>query len=139
MLIHNYVISRLDYCNVLYYGLPDYILKKMQSVWNRAARLIKGLSPRERIRPMLIELHWLPVEARIIFKMCVLTCQPLGSGKPMYMRNMLRSFRLEIAVDLRHSDDPYHFEELRSRTNFGTRTFERSAPRLFNKLPLEVK
>ena len=23
MLIHNYVISRLDYCNVLYYALPQ--------------------------------------------------------------------------------------------------------------------
>ena len=38
MLIHNYVISRLDYCNVLYYRLPNYILKKMQNVLNRAAR-----------------------------------------------------------------------------------------------------
>ena len=55
MLIHNYVISRLDYCNVL--CPPNYILKKIQNVLNRAARLIKGLSPRERITPALIELH----------------------------------------------------------------------------------
>ena len=139
MLIHNYVISRLDYCNVLYYGLPNYILKKMQNVFNRAARLIKGLSPRERITPVLIELHWLPVKARIIFKMCVLTYQALRFGKPMYMGNMLRSFRPETAVNLRLSDDPYRLDEPRSRSNIGTRAFERSAPRLFNKLPLEVK
>ena len=139
MLIHNYVISRLDYCNVLYYGLPNYNLKKIQNVFNRAARLIKGLSPRDRITPTLIELHWLPVKARIIFKICVLTYQAFGSGKPMYMRNMLKNFRPDTAVGLRHSDDPYRLEEPRSRTNIGTRAFERSAPRFFNKLPLAVK
>ena len=139
MLIHNYVISRLDYCNVLYYGLPNYNLKKIQNVLNRAARLIRGLSPRERITPTLIELHWLPVKARIIFKMCVLTYQALGSGKPLYMRNMLKNFRPDTMVSLRHSDDPYRLEEPRSRTSIGTRAFERSAPRVFNRLPLDVK
>lgn len=58
MLIHNYVISKLDYCNSLYYGLPNYLLKRLQNVMNRAARLIKGLSRRERITPALIDLHW---------------------------------------------------------------------------------
>ena len=35
MLIQNYVISRLDYCNVLYYALPNYNLKKIQNVFNQ--------------------------------------------------------------------------------------------------------
>ena len=139
MLIHNYVISRLDYCNVLYYALPNYSLKKIQSVFNRAARLIKGLSPRERITPALIEFHWLPIKARIVFKMCVLTYQALNSEKPGYLRKVLRDFRPSTAVNLRHGDDPYRLEEPRSRTNIGTRAFERSAPRLFNRLPLEIK
>ncbi len=45
MLVHNYVISKLDYCNSLYYGLPKYLLKELQLVMNSAARLIKGLPP----------------------------------------------------------------------------------------------
>ena len=139
MLIHNFVISRLDYCNALYYGLPNYNLKKIQNVLNRAARLIKGLSPSDRITPALIELHWLPVKARIIFKLCTLTYQALMSGRPVYMRNMLKSFRPGTVMELRHCDDPYRLEVQRSRTNLGTRAFERSAPGLFNNLPLEVK
>ncbi len=49
MLVHNYVISKLDYCNSLHYGLSNYLLKELQLVKNRAARFIKGLPPPESI------------------------------------------------------------------------------------------
>ena len=62
-LVHNYIITRLDYCNSLYHELPAYQLKKLQLVFNRAARLIVGTALRERITPVLIDLHWLPIKA----------------------------------------------------------------------------
>ncbi len=92
MLVHNYVISKLDCCNSLYYGLPNYLLKELQLVMNGAARLIKGLPPRERITLALIELHWLPVKARIEYKIAAMSHQALLSGKPEYLRNTLKEF-----------------------------------------------
>lgn len=71
-LVHNHILSKLDYCNSLYYSLPDYLLKKLQMIMNRAARLILGLSRRDRITPALIQLHWLSIKARIVYKQCVL-------------------------------------------------------------------
>ena len=68
MLMYNHVISRLDYCNSHYSGLPNYVLKRLQLIMNKAARLIKDQSRRERITPTLIDLHWLPIKARIIYK-----------------------------------------------------------------------
>ena len=53
MLIHN-VISRLDHCNSVYHKLPNTLLKKLQNIQNRAARLIKKIPLRERITPALI-------------------------------------------------------------------------------------
>ena len=38
VLIHAFVTSKLDYCNSLYYGLPDYIIQKLQYVQNRLSR-----------------------------------------------------------------------------------------------------
>ena len=78
MLIHNYVISKLDYCISLYYGLPNYLLKELQLVINIAARLIKGISSREGITP---------VKARIEYKIAVMSHQALHSGKPEYIKN----------------------------------------------------
>ncbi len=101
MLVHNYVISKLVYCNSLYYGLPNYLLKDLQLVMNRAARLMKGLPHRERITPALIDLHWLPVKASTEYKIAAMSHQALFSGKPEYVRNTLKEFHRDTAMELR--------------------------------------
>ena len=67
-LVHSLIVSKVDYCNSLFIGLPNIILKKVQSVLNRAARLIFNLPTRVPTTSSLIELHWLPLTARIEFK-----------------------------------------------------------------------
>ena len=138
-LVHNYIITRLDYCNSLYHKLPAYQLKKLQLVLNRAARLIAGTAPRERITPVLIDLHWLPIKAQIVFKICVLTYTALNTGKPAYLRNKLSKFTAELGVSIRYSHDPHRLNEPRMNKEIGTRSFKYSAPRLFNSLPRSVK
>ncbi len=72
-LIQAWVIARLDYKNSTLCGLPVSLLTKLQKVQNRATRLVTGTSGREHITPKLKQLHWLPVEYRIRFKMLVIT------------------------------------------------------------------
>ena len=137
-LVNNYIISRVDYCNSLYYNLPAYQLKKIQRVMNRAAKLTVGLPRRERITPVLFELHWLPIKARIIYKICVLTYIALTSGKPTYLADKLHRFET-AGVLVRHSYDILRLAEPRANKHIGTRSFAHSAPRLFNSLPQELK
>ena len=40
MLVHAFITSRVDYCNSLLYGLPNYQLNKLQRVLNASARLV---------------------------------------------------------------------------------------------------
>jgi len=40
MVVHVFVTSKLDYCNSLLYGLPKFLIAKIQSVQNSAARLV---------------------------------------------------------------------------------------------------
>ena len=68
-LVHSLIISKVDYCNSLFIGLPNVILKKVQSILNRAARPIFNMPPRVPTTSTLTELHWLPLKARIEFKM----------------------------------------------------------------------
>ena len=40
MLVNNMIISRLDYCDAFYHGLPDCLLNQWQRVQHTAARLV---------------------------------------------------------------------------------------------------
>ena len=105
---------------------------------NRAARLIVGLPRRERITPVLIELHWLPIKARIIYKIGVLTYVALTSGKPTYLCDKLHRFETP-GVLVRHSYETLRLSEPRASRHVGTRAFAHCAPRLFNSLPEELR
>ena len=55
------VLSRLDYCNRVLFGLSANLIQRLQSVQNAAARLIFRIRRSEHITPALISLHWLRI------------------------------------------------------------------------------
>ena len=93
MLVHAFVMCRLDNCNYLLYGLPKYLIHRLQLVQNCAARLILCSSKYDRITPLLRELHWLPVEQRIVFKILLLIFRPLNDLSPYYIRDLLQTYK----------------------------------------------
>ena len=81
-LVHAFITSRLDYCNALLYGLPKEQITKLQHVKNAAARVVMGIGKYSHITPVLYELHWLPVQARIQFKITLLAFKAIHSLAP---------------------------------------------------------
>ena len=60
-----FVLPKLDYCNYLFYGSPMYLLERLQKVQCSAARLIFQCRKHSHISPLLMSLHWLPINACI--------------------------------------------------------------------------
>ena len=91
-LVHGLILSKIDFCNSIFYDLPDCDLRSLQLVLNSAVRLVVGLPrfSREHMSPFLIDLHILPVKARIIYKICLLTYKALHSGEPKYLAELLQ-------------------------------------------------
>ena len=139
-LVINNVISKVDYCNSIYYGLPKYQLYKLQKILNRAARLIKGVSPRDRITPTLIELHWLPIKARIKYKICVLSHQAVITGCPGYLREKIDVIQpSENNINTRSAISGVTLKRRRPTTNYGSRAFKAAAPIVYNSIPVEIR
>ena len=108
-LIHAFVTSRLDYCNSLLSGISNYHLKKLQIIQNSAARLVTRTKRRESITPVLQELHWLPVEQRIQFKILCHVFKIVHGMAPVYVEELLerhaavRTLRSSNAVNFYYS------------------------------------
>ena len=138
-LVINCIISRVDYCNSIYYGLPKYQLKKLQKILNRAARIVKGVAPRDRVTPTLMELHWLPIRARIEYKICVLAHQAITTGSPPYLRSLLTIMQPSGGVITRNIENGVTLSIPRHMSNIGSRAFRYAAPRLYYNLPIELR
>jgi len=76
-LVHGLVSSHLDYCNGLLYGISDGLLKNLQADQNSAARVVTGTRNFDHITPVLRDLHWLPIQQWILFKLATIVCKSL--------------------------------------------------------------
>ena len=52
--VHALVTSCLDHCNSLLYGLPDYLIQRLQYVMNAAAKVITCKQKFDHVTPLLI-------------------------------------------------------------------------------------
>ena len=76
------VHSLLDYGKAVLVGIPTYLVRRLQSVLNAAARLIYHLRPHDHITDALATLHWLRVPERVQYKIAVLTYKVLHDSAP---------------------------------------------------------
>ena len=108
VLVHAFINSKLDFCNSLLHsfdGFPKYEINKLQSVQNVAARVIACLSKFDHINDTLMQLPWLPVEQRIIFKINLICFKILNNSAPDYLVDLIHVY--EPARYLRSSSDKW--------------------------------
>ncbi len=137
MLVHAFISSRLDYCNVLYTCLNKSSMDRLQVVQNAAARLLTRTSRRLHITPVLKALHWLPIGFRVHFKILVITYRALHGQAPSYIQDLLHAHY--PGWSLRSSGlDLLTIPRTRLKTRCD-RAFCVVARRLCNSLPLSLR
>jgi len=95
------VQSRLDYANSLLNRVSTRNIHKLQRCQNTAARLTLQQSFTPSIQDLMNQLHWLPIQARIDFKIATLTYKVLSSGQPAYLRELISPYKPSRQLDLR--------------------------------------
>jgi hypothetical protein len=143
-LVRGLVISYLDYANATFINLPKCTLKKLERVQRAAARVIKGqkvrASVRSSITTMMRDLHWLPIEQRIDYKVGTIVFKSLYGNAPEYVKCLFQ-IKQHSKRNLRSntSQTLQLVVPFTKRKTFADRSISVYGPKLWNSLPTEVK
>ena len=130
------ISSRLDYCNSLINNIAKQDLSKLQRVQNCLARVILRAPRFSPSLPLLKQLHWLPVNYRIKFKLCTLTFRALAIHQPPYLASLLHFSNIPRQL---RSSTSQQLSIPRTKLNLGKRAFSVAAPIIWNELPTTLK
>ena len=116
----------------------EYQINRLQRLQNCAARLITGDTRDVNSIIVLRKLHWLPIRARIRYKILLLTFKAIHNHGPQYMKNMLL---IQVNVrNTRSSNNELRLAEQKSKLQYGgDRAFSVCAPKLWNRLPCSLR
>ena len=84
-------------------------------------------------------LHWLPVTHRIEFKIAMLVHKCIYGVTPQYLSDLIKikessRYQLRSYRGILLMDNTY-----RTKKTLGDRAFENAAPKVWNRLPLEIR
>ena len=136
-LVLAFILSRLDYCNSVLYGLPHDKLQRLQRIQNNAARLVYKLPFKSHVTPLLAKLHWLPVAARIEYKIALISFKRFYGGLPLYLHNLLNPHSPTRV--LRSSSTMLLEVPHTNLKTYGDRSFVMAGPTVWNALPVELR
>ena len=136
LLVCSLILSRIDYCNALLAGCPNYVIDRLQKIQNKAARLVTLTKTREHITPVLCSLHWLPVKYRIDFKILCYAFKCLNNLSPVYLNELVEMY--QPCRTLR-SSSALLMKECMHSSNFSLKAFQNIAPSLWNPLSTKCK
>ena len=127
-LAESLILSRLDYCDIVMFPLPQHLLKRLQRIQFSAASFATGRYVNSF--ESLLKLGWLPVRERRDWHLLK------TAHKALYSHNWPQTLRLEKVK---------HTRLLRSNSTVNlvvprvSNTFQDTAARIFNTLPSGTK
>jgi len=133
------VSSRLDHLNSILHGAASKHINRLQRIQKALARTVmhqRSCGSPLSSTALLQDLHWLPIEWRVRFKLATLAYKALHTGQPPYLAELLR--RNEPVRTLRSSASLL-LSVPRCNLVFGSRAFQISAPNIWNSLPANIR
>jgi len=141
-LIHSFITCKLDNLNSLLIGFSENRLYCLQLILNHAARIITKTRKYDHISDVLKALHWLPITARIDYKVTLLVYKCLNCNGPSYLSDLLK-MKVYSKYDTRYADDKLRLDDAKKQKmrlkTMGDRAFSVYAPVAWNKLPLSLR
>ena len=141
MLIESLVMSRINYCCSLYYGLPATSTKSLDRII-RSYRVLSSIRVLQRVKLYdhesvnyhLVNSKWLNIYQRSTFSYLILIFKELKNRLPNNLNDLLQ-FRV-YKSDLRNESTRLLQKRNYKLIRYGKRSFSVAAADLWNTLPV---
>ena len=125
-------MSKLCYLVQLWGGCEKHLIKSLQMVQNKAARVVTGKSWFTPVRRLLKECRWLSVQQLIFFQTAVQVHKILLSGGPTFFRQRLR---VQHPRETRQATQGNVWRGL----DWSSRSFSARGAQSYNMVPAHIK
>lgn len=88
LVMHGFILTRLDDRNALFTGLNQNTRSRLQLAQN----LLSGTKKHEHITSILASLHWLPLPFRIYFKILLFLFKSLNGLAPLHISDIIQIY-----------------------------------------------
>lgn len=138
-LVLSLVVSHLDYCNIILYGISQTELSKIQRIQNMCAKLVLNKSKYDSSKQALFDLHWLPIKARISFKILTYMYNCSVGNAPSYLTELLCLKQSKRVLRSSESSVNCYAVPFNKNKTFSDRSFSTIGPKLWNDLPVSLR
>ena len=135
LLVHTLVMVRLDYCNALLCGTREDVIRQLERLQRQAARVVckKYKNDHTSVTELMWGLHWLPIRARIQYKILLLVYKAFTNGSPTYLADMMTSCNPVRSTRSSHKVNLLVVPHQKSN-KYSEKAFAVVGPRLWNEL-----
>ena len=116
---------------------PQTLIKLLQQVQNSAAKLMLKSGRAEHCKPLLKQLHWLPIEQRIKYKTSCLCYQIITGTAPQYLAELVHIYVPSRSLRSSSDDRTFRIPTFMRKQHDGW-AFCFSAAQTWNSLPFIV-
>jgi hypothetical protein len=134
MLVHGLVLSRLEYCCSLFYGINTSEMKKLQRVIKASIRVVEKLKKSDDVSQFFTSAKYLNMENRITWRICSLVYNALARSAPS---NIAAAIQIKERNRQLRSSSNVQLEVTVMKKLIGERAFRSVAPRVMNTMALE--
>src|SRR5687768_5606875 len=111
-------------------------INKLQRVQNSLARVVSGTPYHAHIQPVLKDLHWLPVSARIDYKIALISHKVLLTQQPQYLTEIVMEYKPARVL---RSGLLHMLTSNKPKSSIARQSFNYASEQVWNSLPLELR
>ena len=136
MIANGLVMSRIVYLIQVYGNASEYLLRFLQVLQNKAARVVTRLRWGTETATLLRQVGWLSVKQLYVFHSLILVFKMMKEGNPVYLKDR---FRTNFAYQTRQATGCCFVITETPKSEKSRKSFVHNSTLLWNSLPVEIR